>query len=33
MGLAGAVAVIVFVVIILLTILNFLLSKRWVFYE
>jgi multiple sugar transport system permease protein len=33
MGLAAAVAFIVFVVIILLTIINFSLSKRWVFYE
>jgi multiple sugar transport system permease protein len=33
MGLAAAVAFIVFVVIILLTVVNFRLSKRWVFYE
>jgi multiple sugar transport system permease protein len=33
MGLAAAVAFIVFLVIILLTIFNFSISKRWVFYE
>jgi multiple sugar transport system permease protein len=33
MGLASAVAYSVFVVIVGLTILNFILSKRWVFYE
>jgi multiple sugar transport system permease protein len=33
MGLAAAVAFIVFIVIILLTILNFSFSKKWVFYE
>lgn len=33
MGLASAVAFIVFVVIIILTFLNFRISKRWVFYE
>jgi multiple sugar transport system permease protein len=33
MGLASAVAYSVFVVIVGLTILNFVLSKRWVFYE
>ena len=33
MGMASAVAAIVFLVIILLTIMNFRISKRWVFYE
>jgi len=33
MGLASAVAFMVFVVIIILTFLNFRISKRWVFYE
>jgi multiple sugar transport system permease protein len=33
MGLASAVALIVFLVIITLTLINFRLSKRWVFYE
>jgi multiple sugar transport system permease protein len=33
MGLASAVAYSVFIVIVGLTILNFSLSKRWVFYE
>ena len=33
MGLAAAVAFIVFMVIIGLTVINFRLSKRWVFYE
>lgn len=33
MGLAASVAYIVFIVIILLTLLNFRLSKKWVFYE
>jgi multiple sugar transport system permease protein len=33
MGLASAVAYIVFLVIVSLTILNFLLARRWVFYE
>ena len=33
MGMASAVAAIVFLVIILLTIMNFRISKKWVFYE
>jgi multiple sugar transport system permease protein len=33
MGLASAVAYIVFLVIVSLTVLNFLLARRWVFYE
>jgi multiple sugar transport system permease protein len=33
MGLASAVALIVFIVIIILTFINFRFSKRWVFYE
>jgi multiple sugar transport system permease protein len=33
MGLAGAVALMVFIIIIALTVINFRISKRWVFYE
>ena len=33
MGLAAALAYIIFVVIIVLTMINFRFSKRWVFYE
>jgi multiple sugar transport system permease protein len=33
MGLAAAVAFMVFIVIIILTIINFSFSKKWVFYE
>jgi multiple sugar transport system permease protein len=33
MGLASAVALIVFILIITLTFINFRFSKRWVFYE
>jgi ABC-type sugar transport system permease subunit len=33
MGLASAVAYAVFVVIVGLTVINFLVSKKWVFYE
>ncbi len=33
MGTASAVAYVVFLVIVTLTVLNFVLARRWVFYE